>query len=400
MATITPRQTQKGDTRYKVQIRMKGLPPVIKSFPRLDDAKRWAAKTETEIREGEYFGKAEASRHTFGEMIDRFVERELPKRRKGTGKLNYMLGWWREQAGGRTLDRVDRVLIASLRDKATTETTFRGTLRSPATANRYLGALSVAFSAAREWGWVEDNPVRRVKKFRESRGRVRFLSDTERVHLLKAAQASRDDRLHPLVVLAISTGARQGELMRLRWRDLDWERGAAVLEETKNGERRSLPITGLAARLLRERRRQRGFQTDLIFAKRNGKAGFPESAWRWSVAAGTKSLQAEAEAAAESARDALRRAKREGSSPQAAADAERALDRLEQARESVGLDGFRFHDLRHTAASYLAMNGATLAEIAEVLGHKTLAMVKRYSHLTEQHTSSVVAKMNAAVFGE
>ena len=56
--------------------------------------------------------------------------------------------------------------------------------------------------------------------------------------------------------------------------------------------------------------------------------------------------------------------------------------------------GFRFHDLRHSAASYLAMSGATLAEIAEVLGHKTLAMVKRYSHLTEQHTSAVVARMN------
>ncbi len=86
--------------------------------------------------------------------------------------------------------------------------------------------------------------MRRVKKFRESRGRVRFLSDIERGHLLKATKASRDNRLYPLVVLAIPTGARQGELIRLRWRDLDWERGAAVLEETKNGERRSIPITG------------------------------------------------------------------------------------------------------------------------------------------------------------
>jgi integrase len=74
-----------------------------------------------------------------------------------------------------------------------------------------------------------------------------------------------------------------------------------VLEETKNSERRSIPITGLAARLLRDRRRERGFRSDLIFAKRDGKAGFPESAWRWSVASATNSLQAESEEAAESA---------------------------------------------------------------------------------------------------
>ena len=61
---------------------------------------------------------------------------------------------------------------------------------------------------------------------------------------------------------------------------------------------------------------------------------------------------------------------------------------------------FRFHDLRHTCASYLAMNGASLMEIAEVLGHKTLAMVKRYAHLSEAHTAGVVARMNAAIFGK
>ena len=66
--------------------------------------------------------------------------------------------------------------------------------------------------------------------------------------------------------------------------------------------------------------------------------------------------------------------------------------------ERAGIANFRFHDLRHSAASYLAMNGASLAEIAEVLGHKTLAMVKRYAHLTEAHTKSVVERMNRAVF--
>jgi integrase len=73
---------------------------------------------------------------------------------------------------------------------------------------------------------------------------------------------------------------------------------------------------------------------------------------------------------------------------------------FEGAVERAGIADFRFHDLRHTAASYLAMSGANLAEIAEVLGHKPLAMVKRYAHLSEAHTRGVVERMNRAVFGE
>ncbi len=71
----------------------------------------------------------------------------------------------------------------------------------------------------------------------------------------------------------------------------------------------------------------------------------------------------------------------------------------EQSRRKANLEDFHFHDLRHSCASYLAMNGATLLEIAEVLGHKTLDMVKRYSHLAESHTAGVVERMNHKIFG-
>ena len=70
-----------------------------------------------------------------------------------------------------------------------------------------------------------------------------------------------------------------------------------------------------------------------------------------------------------------------------------------KALKEAGIENFKFHDLRHTAASYLAMNGASLAEIAAVLGHKTLQMVKRYVHISNPHTASVVAKMNKKIFG-
>jgi len=161
----------------------------------------------------------------------------------------------------------------------------------------------------------------------------------------------REPRLYPMVVLALSTGMRQGEILKLRWRDIDFQRGLAVLHETKNQERRAVPISGLAMELLRERARVRRLDTDLVFASRRSTgARFPQKAW-------------------------------------------------ETALEGAGVEDFRWHDLRHSAATYLAESGATLAELAAVMGHKTLAMVKRYSHLTEQHTSGVVAKMNERIFG-
>jgi len=98
--------------------------------------------------------------------------------------------------------------------------------RATSTVNSYLGALSHAFSVAvREWGWLDDSPMRKVTRPRVSRGRVRFLSDQERHQLLEACQASRNPYLHTVVVLALATGARRGELLSLRWPDVDLERG-------------------------------------------------------------------------------------------------------------------------------------------------------------------------------
>ncbi len=209
-----------------------------------------------------------------------------------------------------------------------------------------MTSLSHGFThAAREWNWISDNPFRKLKKLPEPRGRVRCLSETETKRLLEACQGSRDTRLYPLVVLALSTGARRGELLGLRWADVDLERGIAVAHHTKNNERRALPLSGQALDVLRDLGKVRRLDTDLVFADRRGRPSIPRKSW-------------------------------------------------DRAVEAAEIDDFRFHDLRHTAASYLAMSGATLAEIAEVLGHKTLAMVKRYAHLTDQHTSEVVARMN------
>lgn len=354
MATIDKHAAQDGKITYRVRVRLKGHPVQTASFARLTDARRWAQQTEAAIREGRHFKTAEAKRHTLAELIDRYVADVLPRKRDAKQQAR-QFDWWKRQIGDRPLSDVTPALVAEYRDRLAKGLTYRHAPRAPATVVRYLAALSHCLSVGvKEYGWIDDNPVRKVTKPKEPRGRVRFLSDEERERLLRACRADAvEPRIYPVVVLALSTGMRAQEVMRLRWPDVDLSRGRVVLHQTKNGERRAVPVAGPALELLRQHAKVRRIDTDLLFPG-NRKAGQPFS---------------------------LRP----------------AWDRVIKHAE---IADFRFHDLRHSAASYLAMSGASLAEIGEILGHKTLQMVKRYSHLSESHTANVVARMNSRIFGD
>src|SRR5262249_29704070 len=175
---------------------------------------------------------------------------------------------------------------------------------APATVVRYMAALSHAFTiAVREWGWLDDSPMRKVGKPKEPRGRVRFLSDEERTRLLDVCRASNSEYLYPVVVLALSTGARKMELLNLTWRDVDLPRGVITLHNTKNGERRVLPLSGPALALMHQHSKIRRIDTPFVFPRRDGRKPLDiRSAW-------------------------------------------------ETALKHAAIGDFRFHDLRHSAAS-------------------------------------------------
>jgi integrase len=364
MATIEKRTAADGAITYRAKVRLRGHPVQTGTFERLTDAKKWTTATESAIREGRHFKTTEAKRHTLADVIDRYIVDVIPTKRDGPHQAAQLL-WWREELGAFALADITPARVAEARDKLAAGATLRGERRSPATVVRYLAALSHAFTiAVKEWGWVDDSPLRKVRKPTEPRGRVRFLSDEERARLLAACRESANPLLYPAVVLALSTGMRAGEIMGLYWQEprdppprgawgvVDVSTGRIVLHLTKNGERRTVPLTGHALDCLRELAKVRRLDTALVFPG----AAHP-----------TKPID-------------LR-------SP------------WDTAIRIAEIHDFRFHDLRHSAASYLAMNGASLAEIAETLGHKTLSMVKRYSHLSEAHTSDVVGRMNAKIFG-
>jgi integrase len=364
MASIRKRTRKDGTARYLVEVRLKGHPAEVATFKRLTDAKKWAQDTESAIRDGRYFKTRESQRHTLADMLDRYIKDVLP-RRKDSYERSRHLKRWRTDLGYLSLADVTPAKLAEIRDKMLTETTPNtGVLRSPATVNRYMAALSHVFTLAlNEWGWLEDSPMRKVKKLKEPRGRIRFLSEDEtidgvlvggeRTRLLRACKESSNPYLYPAVVLALSTGMRQGEIMGLTWPVVDLKRGRITLFATKNGEIRVVPIAGHALELLKEHAKVRPIDTPLLFPGKVKRDKPMDLSAPWKTAL-----------------------------------------------KSAEIDDFRFHDLRHSAASYLAMNGASLAEIAETLGHKTLQMVKRYSHLSEAHNAQVISKLNERIFGK
>ena len=371
MAVVEKRKTADGQLRYRVKIRLKGQASQTETFHRLADAKRWAHETEAAIREGRYFKTAEAKKNTVGDLIDRYILGVLPLKKKNQKKQTSQLLWWKGQIGNLLLSELTPALIGEKRDELLRGITYRGSRRSPATVMRYLSALSHACTVAtKEWGWLDDSPMRKVTKLREARGRVRFLDENERGKFLQVCKESPNPYLYPAVLLAMSTGMRYGEIINLTWEDVDIPRRRIILQETKNGDRRAVPLAGPALEMLSRLEGERSVETGLLFPRvRRGAAATVDPSPSTILEHGERKVQKVQKPAQ------LRTA-------------------WQAAVKKAGLEDFHFHDLRHCAASYLAMSGASLAEIAEILGHKTLAMVKRYSHLTDTHKHSVVDRMN------
>ena len=354
MPAVQRRVSPNGKVSYRALVRLKGYKSKTATFIKRADAVTWAQETETKIKQSKYFPDRliDSEKYTLTELLDRYKSEVLPRKRD-KNQLG-QLEWWKVQLGDYKLKDLTPSLIASLRDKLTKELSKRtGRKRTPATVNRYLALLSHAYTIAiKEWQWVAVNPVIQISKPREAQGRSRFLSDEERERLLNVCSSSKNTHLFTLVTLALSTGMRRGEMLGLRWENIDIQNRRITLFITKNGERRGVPLVGKAYELIKELfLKLEPENKDLLFPSPNNSKKPISIRTAWETV-------------------------------------------LKKSR----IENFRFHDLRHSTASYLAMNGASLLEIADILGHKTLQMVKRYSHLSEDHKTTVLENMNKNIF--
>lgn len=348
MATFEKREGIRSNT-WRVRVRRLDGPWLTKSFKKKIDAEAWARSIESKLDNGESVPTSEARKRTLGDAIDRYLTVTLPraKHRKSADEQTRLLTWWKENLGERTLVTLTPSAVAAARDTLAART-VRGHAVSGSTVNRYLTALSAVLRVtAKEYGWIAKNPVPSVSRLEDSKGRERFLSDTERSRLLAECDASPFAALGPFVRVALATGARRGELLQLQWVGVDLDRRTVRFLDTKNGESRTVPLARTAVEDLRSWRVKSGRVAGHVFGYDTDQF---EKPWR-------------------------------------------------AARAAAGVENLRFHDLRHSAASYLAMSGASLMDIAAILGHKTLAMVKRYSHLSEQHTTAAIDRMAEKFLG-
>lgn len=268
------------------------------------------------------------------EAIRSFLDQHSGKDPSTIQRLN----WWSDYIGHLTVARVSpqhvREGLRALEQGGA----------AAGTRNRYKTSLSIVFNWLAEHHDLEHNPAKSVKQAKEPNGCTRFLSEEEIPRLLQAAQAAPWPRMYLLVLMALTTAARRSELMGLRWADIDFTKRTASLHTSKNGEPRTLPLTDAVIVEL-ERWREVGAGHVFRHPDRPGEA-FEHFDWQW-----------------------------------------RAV------LKDAGIEGFRFHDLRHSAASLAAMSGCSLLEIAELTGHKSLSMVKRYAHLCSGHKSKMVDRV-------
>lgn len=363
MATIEKIDRLQGVV-YKAKVRKQGHPTVTRSFKTRRAAERWAHKYEADMLEADAGLVVEAQRHTLNDAIKKFRGEILPTlsvtaRPTYTGRLDY----WSDQLGHLKLAEISATKIAACRDALTgaTEDNPAG-IRKPATLAGYLATLaSVLTACVEQWHWLSVSPMRGVKKPAISNRRERFLDHAELHRLLDACRASTSPDLLLVVMMAVSSGARRSEILNLRWTNIDLAQGVMILRadnaNEKKGDTRSAPIAPEALEMLKARKAA-------VAAKRNGKVAELRPS------------------------DLV--------FPSRVSDGQPVDLRKpwETALKVAGIQGFRFHDLRHSAASFLAAGGASLLEIGAVLGHKSAQTTKRYSHLTEGHIHEVVRKMN------
>jgi integrase len=208
----------------------------------------------------------------------------------------------------------------------------------PASVNRDLTCLRHMLNKAVEWGYLSASPMKGVKLLKEPPGRLRFLSKDE----IKRLMAELPDGTKNVVLFALYTGLRKSEILNLRWNNVDLKNKMIIIDKTKTNERRIVPMNNAVYKQLHD-----------ISRNRNGGPVFAQEQIN------------------------LRK-------------------NFEAALESAKIDDFRFHDLRHTFASYLVMNGVSLKAVQQLLGHKEIRMTMRYSHLSQDHLQDAVNKLSFA----
>ena len=337
---------------WMAQIRRRGMPTLSRTFDLKSDAEAWASEIERELRRGNVAAlRNDAARVTVAEVADRYLVAVVPLKRDHSAATHTRMA--KARFGAFFLGAVRSIDVAAWRDDLLAEG------YSPQSVIHQLNALSALFSYAEKEMSIAlpaGNPVKAIRKPAPPKARERRLRAGELDYLLSAADQSRAVGVREVLLLAVETSMRMGELFSLRWERIEIDAqeakkpstGAAHLVDTKNGESRTVALSSVAvAALLALPRRIDG----RVFSwKPNHENGSFEKVWQRTLARALAAYQADCAAARKKPDPAF-------------------------------LTDLRFHDLRHEATSRLFEKGLGVMEVASMTGHKSLSMLKRYTHV-------------------
>ena len=285
-------------------------------------------KKRAEVREGRFLDVKKHAKIRFEDFADEYLETHS-KLKKSYYTDCKIAGLLKKFFGGKCLHEITSLDIEKFKTSRIKEV-------KPATVNRALAVLKSMFNKAIAWGKADSNPFKAVKLFKENNQRLRFLEREDIPKLL----ANCCPHLKPIVILALNTGMRKGEILGLKWHDIDFKRDTIHLHDTKSGEGRDVPLNAMAKKTLIAVPKHPG--SPYIFNDNNGNNY---------------------------------------------GDIKKSF--LTAVKKSDIID-FHFHDLRHTFASQLVMAGVDLNTVRELLGHKSIEMTLRYSHLSPDHKKRAV----------
>jgi integrase len=280
------------------------------------------------IKEGKMPEIKVIKNHTFKELCEEY--RKWAERQRSYKSKKSFITHLEDTFGAMPLRRFSTMMVEQFQTEELQKE------KKPATINRFLATLKHMFTKAVEWDMLEEASLKRIRKVKllpENNRRLRYLSKDECQNLINAS----DKHLKPIVITALNTGMRRGEILGLKWDQVDLKHGFILLDVTKNGDRREIPINGSLRDTLQKTVVRR---IDIPYVFHDPKTG--------------KVYQ----------------------------DVKRSFH---SACKKAKINDFHFHDLRHTFASQLVMAGIDLTTVKELLGHKTLTMTLRYAHLAPGH---------------
>jgi integrase len=351
MASIYKRKNDNGTTVWRAIVRIKGYPTVCNHFERKQEAEDWAQNVERQIKAGQFKFDQHNTMRSFSELTERYIQDGALEHHRSADDTLRHLNYWKSRLGSYGLVHITSELLGKERQVLANIPTSKNRKRTAATTNRYTASLSALLTyATLHLRWISENPTLHLKKLKEGPGRDRVLSEDEITRLLIASRQSKSPYLYCIILLSLTTGARQGEILGLEWKDVDFQNKLACIRESKNGRPRSIALCEPVIEELQRLNKERNLQKPLVFASKTafGRVDI-KKAWA----------------------EALKRA---------------------------NITHCRAHDMRHTFCTLAAAKGASNLQLATATGHRTLAMLAHYTHMDVQVTKQFSNQISDQIF--